>query len=37
VDYGITPLGRSAIPAIDALRHWGQLYRTAREPEGPGG
>jgi DNA-binding HxlR family transcriptional regulator len=37
VDYAITPLGRSAIPAIDALRHWGQLYRTAREPEGPGG
>ena len=30
VDYAITPLGRSAIPAIEALRSWGGAYRAAR-------
>jgi DNA-binding HxlR family transcriptional regulator len=27
VDYAITPLGQSAIPAIEALRQWGMRYR----------
>jgi DNA-binding HxlR family transcriptional regulator len=27
VEYAITPLGRSAIPAIDALRRWGDVFR----------
>jgi DNA-binding HxlR family transcriptional regulator len=27
VDYAITSLGRSAIPAIEALRQWGMRYR----------
>lgn len=31
VDYAITPLGRTAIPAIAALRAWGTSYRRARE------
>ena len=30
VDYAITPLGRTAIPAIEALREWGRCYRTVR-------
>lgn len=30
VDYAITELGRSALPAIEALRAWGQLYRRRR-------
>lgn len=32
VDYAITTLGQSALPAIDALRSWGAAYRTARDP-----
>jgi DNA-binding HxlR family transcriptional regulator len=30
VDYGITPLGRTALPAIEALRAWGLSYRAAQ-------
>lgn len=30
VDYEITPLGLSALPAIEALRSWGALYRKRR-------
>lgn len=30
VDYAITDLGRTAIPAIEALRGWGSLYRRRR-------
>ena len=29
VDYEITALGRTALPAIEALREWGLHYRTA--------
>jgi DNA-binding HxlR family transcriptional regulator len=32
VDYEITALGRTAIPAIEALRAWGALYRRRRAP-----
>lgn len=32
VDYDITPLGRTALPAIESLRQWGASYRDAREP-----
>ena len=32
VDYAITALGQSALPAIEALRSWGSAYRTARDP-----
>jgi DNA-binding HxlR family transcriptional regulator len=35
VDYDITDLGRTAIPAIDALRQWGMKYRAARERARP--
>jgi DNA-binding HxlR family transcriptional regulator len=31
VDYDITPLGRTALPAISALRDWGISYRSARD------
>jgi len=31
VDYDITPLGRTALPAITALRDWGISYRSARD------
>lgn len=31
VDYDITPLGRTAIPAIEMLRAWGASYRTSRD------
>lgn len=31
VDYAITDLGQSAMPAIEALRQWGMRYRTARD------
>lgn len=31
VDYDITPLGRTALPAIEALRDWGGRYRRSRE------
>lgn len=31
VDYTITDLGRTALPAIEALRSWGASYRRARE------
>jgi DNA-binding HxlR family transcriptional regulator len=31
VDYAISALGRSALPAIEGLRAWGTRYRTARE------
>jgi DNA-binding HxlR family transcriptional regulator len=30
VDYEITPLGLTTIPAIDALRSWGALYRRRK-------
>jgi DNA-binding HxlR family transcriptional regulator len=30
VDYAITELGRSVMPAIEALRAWGALYRRRR-------
>ena len=30
VDYAITPLGTTTLPAIDALREWGLLYRRKR-------
>ena len=30
VDYAITDLGRSTLPAIEALRLWGSAYRGAR-------
>lgn len=30
VDYAITPLGVTTLPAIEALREWGQLYRRKR-------
>lgn len=30
VDYAITPLGRTTLPAIEALRTWGGLYRRRR-------
>ncbi|WP_353265662.1 helix-turn-helix domain-containing protein [Gemmatimonas sp.] len=29
VDYTITELGRTALPAIEALRSWGSAYRSA--------
>ena len=32
VDYAITALGRTALPAIEALRAWGTSYRTAAKP-----
>ncbi len=31
VDYAITDLGRTALPAIEILRTWGASYRAARE------
>lgn len=31
VDYAITDLGRTALPAIETLRSWGASYRAARE------
>ena len=31
VDYAITDLGRTALPAIEALRTWGMAYRRKRE------
>jgi DNA-binding HxlR family transcriptional regulator len=38
VDYAITDLGRSAIPAIEALRAWGERVRAgAAEGGAPGG
>lgn len=30
VDYAVTPLGATALPAIEALRAWGTLYRRKR-------
>ena len=30
VDYDITPLGRTALPAIEALRQWGAAFRRRR-------
>lgn len=30
VDYAITPLGRTTVPAIEALRDWGASYRRRR-------
>ena len=30
VDYAITPLGRSAVPAIEVLRAWGASFRKRR-------
>lgn len=35
VDYAITELGRTALPAIEALRSWGSLYRRRRGAERP--
>lgn len=34
VDYAITPLGTTALPAIEALREWGTRYRHVREGQG---
>jgi DNA-binding HxlR family transcriptional regulator len=34
VDYDITPLGLTAIPAIEALRSWGISYRAAQPTDG---
>lgn len=31
VDYAITPLGLTTLPAIEALRTWGALYRKKRK------
>lgn len=31
VEYTITTLGLTAIPAVEALRSWGALYRKKRE------
>lgn len=31
VDYAITPLGSTALPAIEALREWGALYKRRVE------
>lgn len=30
VEYSITPLGRTTIPVIEALREWGSMYRRRR-------
>jgi DNA-binding HxlR family transcriptional regulator len=30
VDYAITPLGRTAVPAIEVLRAWGAHFRKRR-------
>ena len=30
VDYALTPLGKSAVPIITALRTWGSAYRRKR-------
>jgi DNA-binding HxlR family transcriptional regulator len=30
VDYDITPLGRTTLPVIEALRQWGSAYRRRR-------
>jgi len=30
VDYAITELGRTTLPAIESLREWGELYRRRR-------
>lgn len=35
VDYAITPLGRTTLPIIEALRTWGSMYRRRREKSGP--
>jgi DNA-binding HxlR family transcriptional regulator len=35
VDYDITPLGRTAVPAIEALRDWGVVFRRRRASSGP--
>ena len=32
VDYAITDLGLSAVPAIAVLREWGDHYRSALSP-----
>lgn len=34
VDYDITPLGRTTLPIIEALRTWGSMYRRRREKSG---
>lgn len=34
VDYQITDLGRTTLPAIEALRGWGALYRRRRRKWG---
>jgi DNA-binding HxlR family transcriptional regulator len=30
VGYDITPLGRTSLPAIEALRQWGAVFRRRR-------
>lgn len=34
VDYDITELGRTAVPAIETLRAWGKVYLETVEREG---
>ena len=34
VDYAITDLGRTTLPAIESLREWGDLYRRRGRPRG---
>jgi len=35
VDYEITELGRTAIPLVEALRVWGEMYRKKRAASAP--
>ena len=35
VDYAITALGRTTLPAIESLREWGDLYRRRRKAARP--
>lgn len=38
VDYDLTPLGRTTVPVIEALRQWGTTYRRRRGAgQGEGG